>query len=152
MALIENIQREDLNAIDRALAYQMLIDQLGLTQSELAGRLGQDRSAIAHYLRLLDLAEPVREGIRQGKLTLGHGKVLAGVQDPDRQRELAERVISQGLSIQNLQRIIDSMDVAKEAVAPEKPGASAHIKDLETSLSRQLQMQVRVKWNPKNRK
>ena len=99
MALIENIQREDLNAIDRALAYRMLIDQLGLTHGELAGRLGEDRTSVVHFLRLLDLTEPVRDLVRSGKLAAGHGKVLAGVTDAKEQERLAKLAIEQGLSV-----------------------------------------------------
>src|SRR4029434_6962211 len=72
MALVENIQREDLNPIDRAQSYRALMDQLGLTQAELAGRLGEERSSVANYLRLLELAEPVRDLVRDGKLSMGH--------------------------------------------------------------------------------
>src|SRR5262249_27010271 len=77
MALIENIQREDLNPIDRAESYKTLINQLGLTQNELANRLGEDRSSIANFLRLLELAEPVRQLVRDGKLSVGHAKIIA---------------------------------------------------------------------------
>src|SRR5476649_850771 len=81
MALVENIQREDLNPIERAQGYRTLMDQLGLTQAELAGRLGEERSTIANFVRLLDLTEPVRAKVRDGILTLGHAKLLAGVAD-----------------------------------------------------------------------
>ena len=106
LAMIENIQREDLNPIERALGYQILIKELGLTQAELAGRLGEDRSSIANFLRLLELSEPVRDMVRQGKLTAGHAKLLAGVPDILRQQKLAEVVVSQGLSVRNLERIL----------------------------------------------
>ena len=75
MALIENIQREDLNPMDRAQGYRTLIDQLGLTQEELAGRLGEERSTIANFLRLLELAEPVKRAVQEGKISLGHAKL-----------------------------------------------------------------------------
>src|SRR5687767_3746471 len=81
MALIENIQREDLNPIDRAQGYRTLIDQMGLTQAELAGRLGEDRSSIANFLRLLDLSESVKTMVRDGRLSLGHAKLIAGISD-----------------------------------------------------------------------
>ena len=103
MALVENIQREDLNPIERAQAYRALMDQLGLTQAELATRMGEDRSSIANYLRLLDLTEAVRTLVRDGRLSLGHAKLLAGVADILEQQRLAEAVVAQGLSVRNLE-------------------------------------------------
>ena len=153
MALIENIQREELNPLDRALAYRTLVQQLGLTHAELAARLGEDRTAITHFLRLLDLAEPVQEHIRTGKLTFGHGKVLAQL-PADEQVRLAERVISQGLSVRNLERIKEEEKAGKAPPGSSSPPAapSAHIKDLETRLSHHLGVRVQVKWAPKRGK
>jgi ParB family chromosome partitioning protein len=142
LALIENVQREDLNPIDRAQAYRTLIDQLGLTQAELAGRIGEDRSSIANYLRLLDLAEPVRDMVRDGRLSLGHAKILAGVSDPVQQQELAERVIGQGLSVRNLERLLQD---APAAPVKNKAEPTAHVKDLEQSLTSQLGLKVQLR-------
>jgi ParB family chromosome partitioning protein len=142
MALIENVQREDLNPIDRAQAYRSLIEQLGLTQAELASRLGEERSTVANYLRLLDLSEPVREMVRAGNLSLGHAKILAGISDPQQQQELAERVVGQELSVRNLERILTE-PVAAPKSAPAEP--SPHIRDLEGTLSSQLGLRVQVR-------
>jgi ParB family chromosome partitioning protein len=143
LALVENIHREDLNVMDRAAAYRALMDQLGLTQAELAQRLGEDRSSIANYLRLLDLAEPVRQLVRQGKLSLGHAKVLAGVSDILEQERLASTVVSQELSVRNLERMVQN------PAAPPPPRvaseSSAHIQELEKSFSRQLGMRVQIR-------
>jgi ParB family chromosome partitioning protein len=151
MALVENIQREDLNPIDRALGYRALIDQLGLTQAELAGRLGEDRSSIANFLRLLELAEPVRTLLRDGKLSTGHAKLLAGISDILEQQRLAELVVSQGLSVRNLERLIQEQPVTPP---PSKGGSTptAHLQDLEKSLTRQLGMRVQVKSSAKKGK
>jgi ParB family transcriptional regulator, chromosome partitioning protein len=142
LALVENIQREDLNAIDRAQAYKSLIEQLGLSHAELANRLGEDRSTISNHLRLLELAVPVRELIRSGELTLGHAKVLAGVADVLEQERLAKLVASQALSVRNLERLVQSGTgpANKSKVSP-----SAHIKNLEKSIARQLGMRVNVR-------
>ena len=104
MALVENIQRENLNPIDRAAAYHALITQLGLTQAELAQRLGEDRSSIANYLRLLDLSDAVQQSVIDGNLSLGHAKLLASVPDILEQNRLTQMVISQDLSVRNLER------------------------------------------------
>jgi ParB family chromosome partitioning protein len=145
MALIENVQREDLNPIDRALAYRALIDQLGLTQSELAGRLGEDRSSIANFLRLLDLSEPVRISVRDGQVSVGHAKLLAGVADAAEQQRLGALVVSQGLSVRNLERLLQ--EGGKTPPPPSRAGVqpSAHFQDLEKSISRQLGLRVQLK-------
>jgi ParB family chromosome partitioning protein len=149
MALIENVQREDLNPIDRAQAYRSLIEQLGLTQGELANRIGEDRSSIANYLRLLDLAEPAREMVRDGRLSLGHGKILAGISDPTHQQELAERIVNQELSVRNLERILTEPAAPIHQTAAEP---SPHIRDLEGSLSSQLGLRVQVRSGSKKGK
>ena len=150
MALVENIQREDLNPIERAQAYRALLDQLGLTQAELAGRLGEDRSSIANFLRLLELAEPVQALVRNGQLSLGHAKILAGINDPVEQERLASLVVAQGLSVRNLERLVQG------GAAPAAPrtttGGSAHLQDLERTLARQLGMRVQLRAGAKKGK
>lgn len=143
MALVENIQREDLNPVDRAESCRMLINQLGLTQAELAGRIGEERSSIANYLRLLDLAPAVRELVREGKISLGHAKLLASVADPNEQQRLANVVIAEELSVRKLEALLSARPTPPDNAAPTKP--SAHIQDLERSLSRQLGMKVQVR-------
>jgi ParB family chromosome partitioning protein len=143
MALVENIQREDLNPIERAQAYRALLDQLGLTQAELAGRLGEDRSSIANFLRLLDLIDPVQSMVRDGQLSLGHAKILAGVGEPVEQERLARLVVAQGLSVRNLERLVQGKTAT---AAPRAVGAgSAHLQDLERTLARQLGMRVQLR-------
>jgi ParB family chromosome partitioning protein len=144
MALVENIQRENLNPIDRAHAYRTLMHQLGLTQAELAGRMGEDRSSIANHLRLLDLAEPVQQMIGDSRLTLGHAKVLAGVPDVLEQERLATLVVNQGLSVRNLERLLQEGTKTATA-APAPTSSSAHLSDLEKSLSRQLGLRVQLR-------
>jgi ParB family chromosome partitioning protein len=143
MALVENIQREDLNPIDRARAYRALIEQLGLTQAELATRIGEDRSSIANYTRLLDLTEPVQDLVRDGKLSMGHAKILAGVTDPIHQQELAERIAGEGLSVRNLERILEQ--VQPPATKPPAAEPSAHIRDLERNIASQLGLRVQLR-------
>jgi ParB family transcriptional regulator, chromosome partitioning protein len=144
MALVENIQREDLNPIDRAESYKSLINQLGLTQAELAGRLGEDRSSIANHLRLLDLAEPVRNFIRDSKLSLGHAKLLAGISVPAEQERLATLVVDKQLSVRALEQMLQSL-ATEPVTKTEPPKQSAHIQDLERSISRQLGIKVQVR-------
>ena len=149
MALIENIQREDLNPIDRAQGYRTLIDQLGLTQAELAGRLGEDRSSVANFLRLLELAEPVKAMVRDGRLSVGHAKLIAGVADILEQERLANLVVSQALSVRNLERV---MKDGPTPPSPKPAASTAHLQELEKSLSRQLGFRVQVRSGRKEGK
>lgn len=141
-ALVENIQREDLNPIDRAEAYQTLLTKLGLTQAELAGRLGEERSGIANFLRLLELAPPVREFVRDGRLSMGHAKVLAGVTVLQEQQRIAELAVAQGLSVRNIERLIADAPATSSA---REPTISPHLQQLEKSLTRQLGLRVQLR-------
>jgi ParB family transcriptional regulator, chromosome partitioning protein len=152
MALVENIQRENLNPIDRAQAYRTLMGQLGLTQAELAGRLGEDRSSIANHLRLLDLAEPVQAMVSDGRISLGHAKILAGVQDILEQERLANLVVTQGLSVRNLERLLQEATARTAPAAPAPAGGTAYHQDLEKSLSRQLGLRVQLRAGAKKGK
>jgi len=147
LALIENIQREDLNPIDRATGYQTLLKELGLTQAELALRLGEDRSTIANFLRLLDLAEPVRELIRDSKLSTGHAKILASVADILEQQRLANLVVQQELSVRNLERLLKSPETVPAPAAASETATSveAHMKSLARSIGRQTGWRVQVR-------
>jgi ParB family chromosome partitioning protein len=149
MALVENIQRQDLNPIDRAQAYSTLMKQLGVTQGELAGRLGEDRTRIAHYVRLLELTPPVQELVQTGKLSWGHGKTLAGVEDPTEQERLANLAVEQGLSVRNLERLLNEANPnptpPPATAAPKERASAAHLQQLEKSLSRQMGLRVQLK-------
>jgi ParB family chromosome partitioning protein len=148
MALVENIQREDLNPVERAYGYKTLMNQLGLTQAELSIRLGEERSAVGHYLRLLDLTPEVRDMVRDGRLLMGHAKILVGVSDPIVQKGLAELAVKQQLSVRNLERLLTQGPAAE----PPKPNpSSAHLMDLEKSLASQLGMRVQVKASSQGR-
>ena len=143
MALVENVQREDLNPIERAQGYRTLMDQLGLTQAELASRMGEDRSSVANFLRLLDLPQGVQALVRDGRLSAGHAKLLAGVADAAQQQRLADMAVAQGLSVRNLERLLQSGTQA--ATGRKSPASTPHIVDLEKTLSRQLGMRVEVR-------
>lgn len=148
LALVENIHRADLNPIDRAAAYSSLMTQLGLTQAELAARLGEQRSSIANYLRLLDLVPTAQQLISDGRLTLGHAKVLAGITDPIEQLRLADLCTTQELSVRNLERLVQA-PAAEPTSRTSTTLQSAHLKDLETNLSRQIGLRVEVRAAPR---
>jgi ParB family transcriptional regulator, chromosome partitioning protein len=149
LALVENVQREDLNPIERAAAYASLINTLEITQQELARQLGEDRSSIANFLRLLDLAEVVQRLIVDGQLSAGHGKVLAGVSDIAEQCRWAELASKQELSVRGLEQLIRKGSPPAAPVAPTP--TSAHLLDLERSVSRQIGMRVQIRGVGKNK-
>ena len=106
MALIENIQREDLNAIEIALAYQKLIENYGLTQEQLSERVGKKRTTIANYVRLLKLPAEIQMGLKDRKIDMGHARALISVEDPEVQIALYEQIVSEGLSVRNVEELV----------------------------------------------
>ena len=124
MALIENIQREDLNSIEIALAYQKLIDSYGLTQEKLSERVGNKRATIANYLRLLKLPAEIQVGLKDKKIDMGHARALLPVEDPEVQLALYEQILADGLSVRNVEEIVrGGVDAAAlEQARKEKPG------------------------------
>ena len=106
MALVENIQREDLNAIEISLGMQRLIEECGLTQEALAERLGKKRSTVANYLRLLNLPEEVQLAVKSGIISMGHAKAIAGVESKTKQLSLLKRCIKSSLSVRQLEELV----------------------------------------------
>jgi ParB family transcriptional regulator, chromosome partitioning protein len=152
-ALIENIQRQDLNAIERAKAYRSYVDTFQLTHAQAAERLGEDRATISNFLRLLDLNAGVQDLVARGLLSAGHAKVLAGITDTSRQDVLANRVVGEGLSVRKLEEIIAAppADVTAQEQATAVSGhtrtitaKSPHVVELEQELSRKLGTKLRI--------
>ncbi len=109
MALIENIQREDLNAIEIALAYQRLIENYGLTQEKLSERIGKKRTTIANYLRLLKLPAEIQMGLKDKRIDMGHARALISVEDPEVQLAFYEQILSDGLSVRQVEEMVRSI-------------------------------------------
>ncbi|MBO6514534.1 MAG: ParB/RepB/Spo0J family partition protein, partial [Phycisphaerales bacterium] len=107
LALIENVQREDLNVIELAEGYRVLSDRYGMTQEQISGTVGVSRSLVANTVRLLDLPDEVRSLIVEGKLSSGHGKVLLSLGVPEKQRKFASRCMKEGWNIRLLQKAVD---------------------------------------------
>ncbi|NJO70351.1 MAG: ParB/RepB/Spo0J family partition protein [Bacteroidetes bacterium] len=106
LALVENIQREDLDAIEIAISYQRLIDECSLTQEDMSDRVGKKRSTIANYLRLLKLPAEIQAGIRHKKITMGHARALVNVDDAEKQLSIYHHVIEEGLSVRSTEDIV----------------------------------------------
>src|ERR671926_1247186 len=116
LALIENIQRQELNAIEEAQAYKRLIETLGLTQEMVAQRVGRDRTFITNYLRLLRLPEDIQQLVEIEKLSTGHARALLGIDDPEIQRKLAKSVLDKGLSVRQIEYVVKSTIEGKDQV------------------------------------
>ncbi len=139
MALIENIQREDLNAIEIALTFRKLIDQYELTQERLSERIGKKRATIANFLRLLKLPSEVQLGLRDKRVDMGHAKALLGIDDPRVQLKIYKEILREGLSVRKVEELAkawqQSRDAGEEAAQPDRdkgnnPYASSHDFDL----------------------
>jgi ParB family chromosome partitioning protein len=147
LALIENIQRQELNAIEEAHAYKRLIETLGLTQEVVAQRVGRDRSFITNYLRLLRLPEDIQRLVEEEKLTMGHARALLGVDDQDIQRKVARNIIEQALSVRETERAIKRIIAGASptlATLPAPKRDDANVKSAENKLRRRFGTQVRV--------
>lgn len=126
MALIENIQREDLNAIEEALAYQNLMDKCDYTQDQLSERVGKKRATVANYLRLLKLPAEIQMAVKNKKLDMGHARALMGIEDPVSQLEVYNRILSEGLSVRKVEEIAKELKEGNsggDTSAPKKKSA-----------------------------
>jgi ParB family chromosome partitioning protein len=146
MALVENLQREDLNPIEEAQGFERLIEEFGYTQEALAGRVGKDRSTVANALRLLRLPTSVRGLVVEGRLQMGHARALLGLEHTEAIERLARRVVARDLSVRQVEALVkherEGAGVHRAPAAPAKPSSSA--RDLGERLSRALGTRVRV--------
>jgi len=141
IALIENIQREDLNPIEEAGAYHQLHDEFGLTQEEISRRVGKERSTVANFLRLLRLPDSVKELLAAGQLTMGHARALLSVESAKRQEQLAERVVKSNLNVRQTEML-----AATSSAKPVKRAKPKDVftRDAEEKLTRSLRTKVDI--------
>ena len=146
MALVENIQRQDLDPIEISLSYQRLIDEINLTQEQLSERVGKNRSTIANYLRLLKLDPIIQTGMRDGFLSMGHGRALINVEDPQTQLDIYEKILANSLSVRETEKLVKAVQEGKpaEKAAP-SPALSKDIKKSIKEFSERLGTKVDVK-------
>lgn len=146
MMLVENIQREDLNPLEEAHAYQRLTEEFQLTQDEVAKRVGKSRSLIANSLRLLQLPEKIQDLLAQRKLSVGHGKVLLGVPDRWLQEKLAQEIVEKGLTVRETEKAVHLLINQKnEQQKPRKKEQDVEIADNEERLRQLLGTKVKIK-------
>jgi ParB family chromosome partitioning protein len=120
MALVENIQRQDLDPIEISLSYQRLLDEINLTQEQLSDRVGKNRSTIANYLRLLKLDPIIQTGMRDGFLSMGHGRALINVEDPQLQLDIYEKILERSLSVRDTEKLVRELSATTPAKASAK--------------------------------
>jgi ParB family chromosome partitioning protein len=145
LALIENIQREDLNPIEEARAYKKLIDTVGLTQETVAERVGRDRSYVTNYLRLLRLPDDLQELLQKGKLSTGHARALLGTEHVDVQRRLARKIIEQDLSVRATERLVrQTLEPRERKTTARSQALDPNVRAAETKLRRHFGTQVRI--------
>jgi len=143
LALVENIQREDLNPLEEAMAYSRLIDEMGLTQSQVASRVGRERSTVANFLRLLQLPDYAQADLLDGRLSMGHARAILMLEDPESQKELRDQIIKTDLTVRQAEAL------ARRLAKGKRPGARARredpdIRNLCEDLTRRLGSKVKI--------
>jgi ParB family chromosome partitioning protein len=150
LSLIENIQRQELNPIEEANAYQKLQNRLGVTQEEIARRVGKDRSSVANSLRLLRLPEEVQRLVEETKLSMGHARALLSVDSIDRQKHLAKEIVTKLLSVRETERLVKSQPIAggrsRKSIENRSHMETPNVLAAEAKLSRKLGAPVKIKF------
>ena len=146
LALIENVQRENLNPMDEAIAYQRLADQFSLTQEQIAAAVGKDRSSVANFIRLLKLPDEVRADLAAGTLTMGHARTLLSLPDEAAQRHAAREVISRSLSVRDTEALVKRLSgpAPAKAATAEPPPPDVHTRAAEDRIRFALGAKVRI--------
>jgi ParB family transcriptional regulator, chromosome partitioning protein len=142
IALIENIQREDLNPIEEALAYHQLHDDFQLTQEEISKRVGKERSTVANFLRLLKLPDPVKKLLASGQLSMGHARALLAIDSPKKQEQLADRVVRKNLNVRQTEML--ASESSPKTVEKKEKEKDVFTRDAEDKLQRTLRTKVEI--------
>lgn len=127
MAIVENVQRQDLDPVETALSYQRLIDECSLTQDQLSERVGKKRASVTNFLRLLKLPVKVQHDLKVGLLTVGHAKAILGLDDPKQQEDLCDLAIAEGLSVRQLESLVRKMQLTGVVETKKKPSAQQEL-------------------------
>lgn len=143
ISLIENIQREDLNCVDRATAYKTYQETFVISSEEIAERLGQDRTTVTNYLRLLTLPDEVLKFLRADELTMGHARAIAGLSNPQQQIALAKKVVEAGLSVRQIEALVSRLKASPSGTS-KVVAKSPNIVDLEQQMTRSISTKVQI--------
>ncbi|MFF2500073.1 ParB/RepB/Spo0J family partition protein [Peribacillus sp. NPDC058075] len=154
LAILENLQREDLNPIEEAVAYQTLLEKLEFTQEQLANRLGKSRPHIANHVRLLSLPEGIRRYISDGEISMGHGRALLGLKKKELLKPVADKILKEGMNVRQLEQYIHQLNdtVSRETKSKKQEKKDIFIKQRETSLRERLGTSVTIKQSKKKGK
>ncbi|MDW8109081.1 MAG: ParB/RepB/Spo0J family partition protein [Candidatus Kryptonium sp.] len=154
LALIENIQREKLNPIEIAKAYQRLIEELGYTQEEIAKKIGKDRTTVANFIRLLKLPDQIQESLKKGEITMGHARALINIPNKKLQIEIWNKIIKQGWSVRKVEKAVRDLLKGKDSegkAQKRKTHTPAGLREIESKLKRIFGTQVKIKQSSNNR-
>jgi ParB family transcriptional regulator, chromosome partitioning protein len=153
MSIVENIQRENLNPIEEAEAYHRLIEESGLTQEQAAGRVGKSRSAVANFLRLRQLPDPIKNSITEGQLSMGHARALLASDTPAQQNAAWRAIVRKGLSVRQTEELVKRLRDAAETVERKKSSSEdRHLAGIADQLSRRFGTRVEIKRRGKKGK
>ncbi len=152
MSIIENIQREELNALEEAKAYRRLAQEFGHTQNQIANRVGKDISSVANILRLLNLPEKIQEFLSQNLITFGHARALLAIKDEARQMSVCEKVMEQGLSVRQVEQLTTSPARRSGSKITKKKQNDVHLRSIEEKLQQILGTKVRIQHGIKRGK
>ncbi len=146
MALLENLQRENLNAIEIALSYRQLMDECGLTQEQVSERMKKERSTVANYLRLLKLPPDIQKAVRDGQLSMGHARAIIGLDQVDQQLYVFRETMQRGLSVRQVEQMVKDMATEKTPVAPKAPAVKLPhaYKRIEDNMASHFSTRVRL--------
>jgi ParB family chromosome partitioning protein len=146
MSIVENIQRENLNPMEESEAYHRLIEEFGLTQEQAAVRVGKSRSAVANFLRLRQLPEPIKASITEGQLSMGHARALLGTENSAQQNAAWRAIVGKGLSVRQAEELVKRLRSAVEVVETKKNGSEdRHLTSIAEGLSRRFGTKVEIK-------
>lgn len=156
VSLIENVQRKDLNPVEEAMAYRVLMDRFGLTQDQVASQAGKNRSTVANLLRLLDLPEEVLVMLRDGSLSAGHARALLALENDEKAIQVARRIVEKDLSVREVERLVNAAKQSEqdeESDAENKPldQKAVYMKDLEDRMMRTLGRRIKIRQTPRKR-
>ncbi|TSA33988.1 MAG: ParB/RepB/Spo0J family partition protein [Porphyromonadaceae bacterium] len=151
LALVENIQREDLDPIEVAISYQRLIDECKLTQENMSDRVGKKRSTISNYLRLLKLPAEIQLGLRTSKLSMGHARTLINIEDPAVQLVIYQKILDNNLSVRKIEELVRHIQAERKPVIKEKGEVPGEHGQLQDQLKRYFQVGVQFKRNSKGK-
>ena len=145
LAIIENIQRHDLNAIEEAKAYKRLSEEFGLKQEEIAQKMGKGRAAVANTMRLLDLPVEIQRGVIEGKITEGHARAILGLDNPEKQRALYELILKDKLTVRDAENKVREITVPSHKRKLGAPTSDPMLQDLENSLQQKLGTKIQIR-------